>query len=220
MSEVLTPGSISSTNDGLALAALIGNKNGYYENGLGITQMGGICDLRHDVAKVHSTVKGAECNLAHKIGDAECRLNTSILNSSSDIRREVAKEVGDTKFLLHDNISNLGQNINNRFGIVDVEITRTEGEVKLSREQVIKEVNAETRHQAERNQDRLDNIDQRFSDKLCAFERRVDAGFTTLSKELADCCCEMKLQNAENRARESETALLNLKLEALTVKKA
>lgn len=146
----------------------------------------------YNSSNLRSEVKDSEGNLRHDIGRAECSINTNILKAEANIRQEVAKDIGDAKFQLHDNISVLGTNVNNRFGLVDVGLVRAEMQTKLSAEQVIKEVTNEVRHQAERTQDRLTAIDTRLSDKLCAFERRVDGGFSTFSKELAECCCDLK----------------------------
>lgn len=187
---------------GLLAAAALGNNKGYgYDNGLGIAGQTGICDLRHDVGMVNSTVKDAECNLAHKIGDAECRLNTSILSSSGDIRREVAKEVGDAKFLLHDNISNLGQNVSNRFALVDVALVRNEYESKLAAERVIKEVSTEVRHQAERTNDKIAHGFEEVREDLCA-----------LRNQLTECCCEQEAASA------TQVGLLNSIISALNVR--
>lgn len=197
----------------LAGAALKNGYNGYngdhYGKWLENNIMNGVCDLRHEVGETKETVKDAECNIRH-----------DVLKAESDIRRDVAKEVGDAKFQLHDNISNLGTNTNNRFGLVDVAIVRAEYESKLATQAAIKEVNTETRHQAERLQDRTDAFERRVTDKLCDFERRVDSNFTTISKELAECCCEMKLIATRQEATATaQTGLLNTIVSALNVNK-
>lgn len=164
----------------------------------------------NNTGDLRSEVKDAECNVRHDIGEAECSINTNVLKAESDIRTDI----GNAKFQLHDNIVMAERNINNRFGLVDVAIVKSEYEAKLAAQTVIKEINANTNHVAERIQDRLDAIDTRFSDKVCDVERRATAGLNALSAQLAECCCKIEGLSAAS----TQTGLVNAIVNALNVK--
>lgn len=190
---------VNSVNDGLALAALVSQKGGYSYDCMGTSQMDGISDLRHEVSDVKAEVKDAECNIRHDVTKAE-----------SDIRRDVAKteaslqtEVGNLKFQLHDNISVLGTNLNNRFGLVDVAVVRSEYESKLATQAAIKEISAKIDHESERTNDKIAHSQEEILEKLCECCEQTQLGFANLANE-----------SLKNRLAdlEKENTLLSLKV--------
>lgn len=141
-------------------------RTGY--NGLDITSMSGICDLRHEVAANATVAKDTEANIRREIAKSEADIRADVHASECS----VAKQMGAAECTIIKEI------IENKYALATA-IQKSEYESKLNAQVVIKELCQKIDAEAQRTNDKVEESKDFNAEKFCQLENVVKDGFST-----------------------------------------